>query len=64
MKPIQLAVVVAVAMRFACRPRAMLAPALTATLLGFLAFNPIIWGYLWEPAIATGLVALAARDTP
>jgi hypothetical protein len=70
MKPIQIALVIGLAAAFARRtaavgPRELLAPQLVGVLLAFLLFNPVIWGYLWEAAVAVSLVALAAaRQAP
>jgi hypothetical protein len=72
LKPIQLALVSGLAVLFARRtaavgPRGLLGPQLVGTLLVFLLFNPVVWGYLWEAAVALSLVALAAcrkREDP
>jgi hypothetical protein len=72
LKPIQVAFVVGLAVVFARRmetpgPRVLLGPQLVGALLAFLLFNPVIWGYLWEAAVALSLVALAscrASDPP
>jgi hypothetical protein len=69
MKPIQVALVSGLSVLFARRtaavgPRGLVAPQLVGVLLAFLLFNPVIWGYLWEAAVAVSLVALAAQREP
>jgi hypothetical protein len=70
MKPLQAILVAGLAFRYARKtaaigPRPALAAELVAVFLVFMLCNPIVWGYLWEPGVCLGLVALAsARTTP
>jgi hypothetical protein len=69
MKPMQVATAGALAFVFWRRVRAArasareeppLGPQLVAAFLAFLLFNPVVWGYLWEPAVAMALVIAAS----
>ncbi len=67
LKPIQAILLASLAVGYARKTRATGArETLGAELVGvfvvFLLFNPMVWAYLWEPAVCLGLVALAGSE--
>ncbi len=65
LKPFQLVAVGVIVWRYARRgATAALVPAFaTAILIVFVALNPVIWPYLYQPAIVAALLALAVSDS-
>lgn len=61
LKPIQLSVVLFVTMLYWVRgaSAAGLLPCATAVFLLFMVFNPVLWPYLYNPALVTALLAVA-----
>jgi hypothetical protein len=66
LKPIQALIVGGVLGLYWWRgaPREQLAPHAAVAYLGFMLFNPVLWPYLYNPAIVVGLVGLAAVIAP
>jgi hypothetical protein len=61
LKPIQAALVLLVAAVYAARraPRAALLPHTVAAFILFMLFNPVLWPYLYNPALVAAMLATA-----
>lgn len=65
LKPIQGAIVFAAALLYWLRraPAYRLCTHAAAAYLGFMVFNPVLWPYLYNPALIVGLVGIAGYKT-
>ncbi|WP_161668778.1 glycosyltransferase 87 family protein [Kallotenue papyrolyticum] len=66
LKPLQALIVLAIAALFWWRGArvSLLTAHAVAAYLGFMLFNPVLWPYLYNPALVVGLVGIAAAPLP